>query len=161
MLAFYVMELCSHSNLAATCALCAARGKTVSRTLAAEAVACARKGQRGAGHLKAIVWTAILVAFIYVAAMAIPVLINNYQFQDTLDGIARYASVNHRTNDQIQKAVLDEAQKEDLPIQLEDIKVVGAAGNVHINVDYAVVIDLKVFQWTVNFHPAASNSALF
>ncbi len=112
-------------------------------------------------HLKAVVWTAILVAFIYVAAMAIPVLINNYQFQDTLDGIARYASVNHRTNDQIQKAVLDEAQKEDLPIELEDIKVAGAAGNVHINVDYSVVIDLKVFQWTVNFHPAASNSALF
>jgi hypothetical protein len=147
--------------LPAKCAPCAAHGKTVSRTRGVETVAGARESQKGAGHLKAVVWTAILVAFIYVAAMAIPVLINNYQFQDTLDGIARYASVNHRTNDQIQKAVLDEAQKEDLPIELEDIKVAGAAGNVHINVDYSVVIDLKVFQWTVNFHPAASNSALF
>jgi hypothetical protein len=101
------------------------------------------------------------VTFIYVAAMAIPVLISNYQFQDTLQEIARFASVNHRSNDQIQKAVLDEAEKEDLPIQAENIKVAGAAGNVHIDVDYSVVVDLKVYQWTLNFHPNASNAALF
>jgi hypothetical protein len=38
--------------------------------------------------------------------------------------------------------------------------VEGNAGNIHINVDYSVTVDLKVYQWTLNFHPAASNAAL-
>ena len=100
------------------------------------------------------------MAFIYVAAITLPVLVNEYQFQDSLQEIARFASVNRRTNDQVQKAVLEEAQKEDLPVQAEDIKVTGSGGNVHINVDYSVTIDLKVYQWTLNFHPTASNASL-
>jgi hypothetical protein len=119
-----------------------------------------RNREKGAGHMKAIVWTMILVAFIYVTAMTIPVLINEYQFQDSLDQIARFSSVGHKSSTEVQKAVLDEAQKEDLPIQAEDIKVEGAGGNIHINVDYSVTVDLKVYQWTLNFHPAASNSAI-
>lgn len=120
-----------------------------------------RNREKGAGHLKAVVWTSILVLFIYVAAMMLPVLINEYQFQDSIQNIARYASANRRGNDQVRQAVLDEAQKEDLPIQAQDIKVEGNAGNIHINVDYSVTVDLKFYQWTLNFHPAADNGALF
>jgi hypothetical protein len=119
-----------------------------------------RNGEKGAGHMKAIVWTLILAAFIYVTAITLPVLINEYQFQDSLDEIARFSSVGHKSNSDVEKAVLEEAQKEDLPIQAEDIKVAGAGGNVHINVDYSVTVDLKVYQLTLNFHPTASNSAL-
>lgn len=103
----------------------------------------------------------ILVAFIYVAAMILPVLINEYEFQDSLQNIAQFASVNRKSNQQVQKDVLEEAQKEDLPIQAENIKVEGNAGNIHINVDYSVTVDLKVYQWTMNFHPNANNSALY
>jgi len=102
-----------------------------------------RNGERGGANLKAIIWTIVLVAFIYGAAMVLPILINEYQFQDSLQSIARFASVNRKTNEQIQKAVLDEAQKADLPVQAEDIKVQNNGGNVHINVDYSVTVDLK------------------
>ena len=102
----------------------------------------------------------ILAAFIYVAAMTLPVLINEYQFQDSLQDIARFASVNRRSNEQVKQAVIDEAKKEDLPVDPDDVKVEGSAGNIHINVDYSVTIDLKVYQWTLNFHPAANNAAL-
>jgi cell division protein FtsL len=119
-----------------------------------------RRGERGSGNLKAIIWTAILVAFIYAAVIVIPVLISEYEFQDSLQNIARFASVNRKTNEQIKQAVLEEAQKEDLPVQAEDIKVEGNAGNVHIQVDYSVTVDLKVYQWTLNFHPAATNMSI-
>jgi hypothetical protein len=102
----------------------------------------------------------ILVAFIYSAAMMLPVLINEYQFQDSLQSIARFASVNRKNTDQIRAAVMEEAQKEDLPVQAEDVKVVSNAGNIRIDVDYSVTVDLKVYQWTLNFHPAASNASL-
>jgi cell division protein FtsL len=119
-----------------------------------------RHSQRGGANLKAVIWTMVLAAFIYVAAMVLPVLVNEYQFQDSLQDIARFASVNRKNNDQIRQAVLDEAQKEDLPVQADNIKVVGNAGNIHINVDYSVTVDLKVYQWTLNFHPAAYNASL-
>lgn len=119
-----------------------------------------RRGQKGSGNLKAIIWTAILVACIYSAVIVLPVLINEYQFQDTLQEIARFASVNRKSNEQIRQSVLEEAQKADLPVQAENIKVEGYGGNVHINVDYSVTVDLKVYQWTLNFHPAASNASL-
>jgi dihydroorotase len=118
-----------------------------------------RHGQKGAVHLKAVVWTMILAAFVYVMAVTVPVLINEFQFQDSLDQIARFASVNHRSADLIQKAVLEEAQKEELPVDAENVKVTGTGGNVHINVEYSVVIDLKVYQWTLDFHPTANNAA--
>jgi hypothetical protein len=119
-----------------------------------------RQNQRGAGHLKAIVWTLVLVAVIYGAVIVLPVLISEYEFQDSLQEIARFASVNRKTTEQIKQSVLEEAQKQDLPVQLEDIKVEGYSGNVHIDVDYSVTVDLKVYQWTFNFHPTASNAAL-
>jgi hypothetical protein len=119
-----------------------------------------RCGQRGSGNLKAIIWTVILVACIYSAVIVLPVLINEYQFQDSLQEIARFASVNRKSNDDIRKSVLEEAQKADLPVQPEDIKVEGYGGNVHINVDYSVTVDLKIYQWTLNFHPAANNASL-
>jgi cell division protein FtsL len=144
-------------------------GTGASRTRGKSAFFCSVSGEagpekrhpeRGAGHLKAIIWTVVLVAFIYVAAMLLPVLINEYQFQDSLQNIARFASVNRRSNDQVKQAVLEEAQKEDLPVQADDIKVQGNAGNIQINVEYTVTVDLKVYQWTLNFHPAASNAAI-
>jgi len=90
----------------------------------------------------------------------LPVLINEYQFQDSLQTIARFASVNRKNPDQIRAAVMEEAQKEDLPVQAEDVKVISNAGNIRIDVDYSVTVDLKVYQWTLNFHPAASNASL-
>src|SRR5215469_223864 len=121
-------ERCAPCASATECgrgARCGAR-RTASR---------ASKGERGGANLKAIIWTAILATFIYVAAMTVPVLVNEYQFQDSLQDIARFASVNHRNDAQIKQAVLDEAQKQDLPVQPENVKVEGSGGNVHINVD--------------------------
>ena len=119
-----------------------------------------RARESGKGRLKAIIWTTILVAFIYATAMVLPILVNEYQFQDALQNIARFASVNRQNSEVIQRDVLAEAQKEDLPVQAADIKVESAAGNIHIRVDYSVTVDLKVYQWTLNFHPAASNASL-
>jgi cell division protein FtsL len=154
------MERSPYSKLSGTGASLSGGKLFSSRSVPAGDAAPKRNGESGAGNLKAIFWTMILVAFIYVVAMILPVLINEYQFQDSIQDIARFASIYRKTNEQIQKAVLDEAQKEDLPVQAEDIKVQSQAGNVHINVDYSVTVDLKLYQWTLNFHPTASNSAL-
>jgi cell division protein FtsL len=120
-----------------------------------------RHAEKGAGKLKAIFWTLLLAAFIYVSVKVIPALVNEYQFQDGIQTIARFATMNRQTPDQIREAVLKEAQKDNLAIGAEDIKVEATNGNVKINADYSVVVDLAVYQWTLNFHPSVSNNALF
>ena len=97
---------------------------------------------------------------IYVGVKVIPILVNNYQFQDAIESTARFASVNRQQPEDIRSAVLKEAQNEDIPIAVQDIHVKGDAGHVEIDADYSVTVDLKVYQWTLNFHPNARNNPL-
>jgi len=120
-----------------------------------------RDRQRGEGHVKAIIWTLILASLVYVAVKVLPVLVNEYEFQDAIQTIARYASANRQDNGKIHQAVVAEVEKDGLPINPEDIKVEGASGNVNISVDYSVTVDLTVYKWTLNFHPDAANKSLF
>jgi hypothetical protein len=84
----------------------------------------------------------------------------DYEFQDSMQTTARFASVNRQTPDQIRRAILKEADRLEVPVQLQDIKVADHNGRIDINADYSVTVDLHVYQWTLNFHPSASNSNL-
>jgi len=116
--------------------------------------------ERGAGRLKAIIWTVILVGFVFTCVKLFPILLNQYEFQDGMQTIARFATVNRQTPEDIRNAVLSEAEKDSVPITADDIKVEAVNGNVHIRVNYSVTVDLLVYRWTLNFHPEVSNYAL-
>lgn len=117
-------------------------------------------GERGAGRLKAIVWLAILGAFVYVCIKVVPILYNEYQFQDAMQNTARFATVNRQSPDDIRKSLVQEAQAKAIPVQPEDIHVTADGGNVKISADYTIIVDLQVYQLTLNLHPSASNNAL-
>src|ERR1700731_4424263 len=119
-----------------------------------------RHPERGAGHFKAILWLLAFAAFIFVMIKVVPVLVADFQFQDGVQTIARFASATRQTPEQIRTAVLKEAQKDDVPLDAKDVKIEAVSGNVRIHVDYSVVVDLMVYQWTLNFHPSASNDSL-
>jgi len=118
------------------------------------------RGQRGAGRLKNIIWLAVFASIIYVGVMVIPILVSEYEFQDAMQTVARFASANRQTADDIKASLVKEAKSEDIPIQPEDIHVESQAGNVRISANYSVTVDLHVYQWTLNFNPSASNNAL-
>jgi Domain of unknown function (DUF4845) len=117
--------------------------------------------ERGAGRVKAIIWTLILAGLVFACVRLIPVFVNQYEFQDGMQTIARFATVNRQNPEQIRDAVLNEAEKDSIPVSAEDIKVEAVRGNVRINVEYSVTVDLLVYRWTLNFSPAVSNNALF
>ena len=119
-----------------------------------------RNSELGAGRLKAMVWLAILASAVYVGVKVVPVLINGYQFQDAMQTTARLATVTRQTPEGIRKALLEEAQKDEIPVTAEDIAVTSQNGNVRISAEYSVTVDLSVYQWTLHFHPSASNNAL-
>lgn len=119
-----------------------------------------RRSQSGNSRLKAIVWTALLAAFVYVCIRVGPLYLNDYQFRDAMQSAARFASVNRQSPDEIRRNLLKEAERAEMPLRLEDIKVVNRGGRVDIEANYSVTVDLHVYQWTLNFHPTASNSRL-
>jgi hypothetical protein len=119
-----------------------------------------RREQRGSGRLKAIVYLAILGSFVFVCVKVVPILVNEYQFEDSMKTAARFASVNRAVPDDIRKTLIQEAAKDNVPIKPEDIQVTAESGNVRIEANYSVTVDLRVYQWTLNFHPSANNNAL-
>ena len=120
----------------------------------------ARNGQLGAGRLRAILWLLALGTFVFVMIKVVPILVNDFVFQDGMQTIARYATATRQNPDQIRADILKEARKDEVPVDEKDIKVEAMSGNVRIHVQYSVTVDLTVYQWTLNFHPAVSNDSL-
>jgi predicted membrane protein len=119
-----------------------------------------RNRQAGSSSLKALLWTGLLIAFLYVCFRVVPVYVDDFQFRDSMESAARFASVNHLSSDDIRRNLLKEAEKSDMPLKLEDIKVSTHNGRIDIEANYSVTVDLHVYQWTLNFHPSVSNNRL-
>ena len=119
-----------------------------------------RNQQAGSSSIKALLWTGLLVAFIYVCFRVVPLYVADFQFRDSMMSQARFASVNHISPDDIRKNLFQEAQRAEMPVKLNDIKVANQNGRVDIEANYSVTVDLHVYQWTLNFHPSASNNRL-
>jgi len=119
-----------------------------------------RNAQAGSSNLKTLIWLAVFVAFIYGCVQVVPLYFADYEFQDTMQTTARFATVNHQSSDQIRQSLFQEAEKQEVPVKLQDIKVTNQNGRIDIVADYSVTVDFHVYQWTLNFHPSASNNSL-
>ncbi len=120
-----------------------------------------RAGSRGGARLKAIFWLAVLAAGAYVGFKVTPILLSNYQLQDYMNTAARFASVNQRSDEDLREDIYREIQKRDIPARREDIKILeNTRRGVRISVEYAVPVDLKVYQWTLHFNPVADNRSV-
>ena len=120
-----------------------------------------RREQRGGGRLKAIVWTAVLVFVAYAAFKIIPVYIAEYQLADKMQEQARFAVVNHYTEEQIRETIYKNAKELDIPVAREQIKVLSSQQLVQISLDYTVPVDLIVYRVQLHFTPSSENRALF
>jgi len=119
-----------------------------------------QNSQKGSGRLKAIIWTVLLVSFVYVCIQVVPLYVDDYQFRDSMETAARFATVRHESPEEIRANLFKEAQKADMPVALQDIKVADRNGRIDISANYSVVVDLHVYQWKLNFHPSASSDRL-
>jgi hypothetical protein len=111
--------------------------------------------QRGQGRLKAIIYTVILVAAVYAAVKVVPAYVAEYQLNDKISEQARFAVVNHYTEDQIRDIIFKVIQDLDIPAHREDIKVQNTNHGVLITVNYSVPLDFKVYKTELNFSPSS------
>jgi len=114
-----------------------------------------KRGQRGEGRLKAIIYTVILAAAVYVAVKVVPIYVAEYQLKDKISEQARFAVVNKYTDDQIKDILFKTIQDLDIPAKRDDIKVIPNGRGMTISVNYSVPVDLAVYKTELNFSPSS------
>lgn len=119
-----------------------------------------RRLQRGAGRLKAIVFTAVILAGIYVAFKVVPAYVSEYQLQDKMQELARFGIVNRYSDEQVRDNVFKVAQDLDIPAKREDIKVTVTQSFVKISLDYTVPVDLLFYSTELHFSPSSENKSI-
>lgn len=108
--------------------------------------------------------TLVIVGFlIFTAVEVVPVYVNAYQFQDSMQSEARFALSGYpiKSADDIRNDLWQKAQDLSIPLASKDaIKVTEVQQDVEINIDYSVPVDLKVYQFSLQFHPHADNHTI-
>jgi hypothetical protein len=119
------------------------------------------RSQRGAGKLKAIVFTVILLLAIYMAFKLVPAYVSEYQLQDKMQELARFGVVNRYTDEQVRENVYKVVQDLDIPAKREDIKVTVSQEVVRISLNYTVPINTIFYNTELHFSPSSENKSLF
>jgi len=119
-----------------------------------------RERMHGGARLKALIWTVILVAGLYAGYKLVPVYFANYQLEDKMREIARFATVNNMSEEKVREAVFREVQEREIPVRREDIKVQLSPRGVTISLSYSVNVDLIVLQRELQFSPSVENRSL-
>jgi len=113
------------------------------------------RAQTGSGKLKALVYTAVLIAAVYCAVKVVPAFVAEYQLKDKMSEQAKFAIVNRYTEDQIRDNIFKTIQDLDIPAKREDVKVQNTNHGLEISVNYTVPVDLMVYKTELNFSPSS------
>ena len=121
-----------------------------------------RNRERGGSNAKTLLAVLFVAALVFAGVKIVPVYVINYQFQDSMQTEARFALSGYprKSEDDVREDLWKEAQKQDIPIKKEDIKVSIQQSLVSITLDYSVPIDLKVTVWAPEFHLHADNHTI-
>jgi hypothetical protein len=109
--------------------------------------------------LKSLVGIGVVVAVFYVAFKLMPVYFNEYQFEDSLEQIARYSAYQqNKTEDDIRNEVMKKAREFDIPIQSEQININRQGTNLVISTEYNMHIDLPMHPLDLKFKPTSKKT---
>jgi YbbR domain-containing protein len=118
--------------------------------------------ERGGSKMSLVITLVILGAMAFTAVKIVPVYVDNYQFQDSIEAESRFALTGYpkKSTEDVRADIYKKARELDIPVKSEDIRVNIQSGSVEIGTDYSVPIDLKVYQFSLNFHPHADNHSI-
>ncbi|MGH9683963.1 MAG: hypothetical protein ACRD4S_10175 [Candidatus Acidiferrales bacterium] len=104
---------------------------------------------------------AVLGSMIFAGIEIMPAYFANYQLQDSMESEARFAnSYPRKDTDEIRDDIWRKVQSLGVPAKIDDIHVTGNGGIWEISIDYSVPIDLRVYQFNLDFHPHADNKSI-
>lgn len=111
-------------------------------------------------QIKALLGLFVVIAGFYVAFKLMPPYYNQLQFQDAVDAEARDQSYSHNSEEDIKALIMRHAHDNDIPVTLDQVQVRRDGGEVIINVDYVVHVDLMVMPLDLKFHAGSKNKPM-
>lgn len=119
-----------------------------------------RTTERGGSKLNTLLTLLILGSLVFAGVKIIPAYFANYQFQDAIETEARFSIANRKGEDDVREDVWKKIQELGIPAKKEDIRILSNEGYVQISLSYTVPVDLRVYQFKLEFHPHADNRTL-
>ncbi|MFZ0633990.1 MAG: hypothetical protein WA755_04090 [Candidatus Acidiferrales bacterium] len=123
--------------------------------------------ERGTGKLGGFIFLVVLAAAIFAAVKIVPIYVNNYELQDSIETESRFAVANRKSPDDIQIDVLKKVKELGIPAEKKDIHVKFSGGGepgmpamVEIDVDYQVDVTFPGYMLPLNFHTHADNHSI-
>jgi hypothetical protein len=120
-----------------------------------------RHGELGGGKLNLLLSLVIVGSLVFAAVKIVPVYVNNYELQDSMETEARFAVANRKTPVDIRQDVWKKVVELGVPAKPDNLKVIyGPDGTIQLTLDYTVAINLIVYQWNKDFHIRADNRSI-
>jgi len=105
------------------------------------------RDERGEGKLGTLFGIVVLAMFIYLGVKIVPILINIYEFRDSIEEQARFAAMPHHDDDSVKRSILRKAQELDLPVGAKDVSVNRSSTRIDIKVKYTVPIETPIYTY--------------
>jgi hypothetical protein len=119
-----------------------------------------RSRERGRSKLNTVLTLLIVGFLIFSGVKIVPAYFANYQLQDSMQTETRFAIANHKGEEDIREDIWKKVQELEIPVKRENIKVSSEQRSVAISLDYVIPVDLRVYQFILEFHPHADNHTL-
>lgn len=106
--------------------------------------------QAGEGKIGCIFWTLVIVVLAVVGWKMIPIKIATSELYDYMVEQAKWAATT--PPEQLQKGILAEARRLNLPVEAQDVKVVIDSGRIKMSARFTVPVDFPVrtYNWDFN-----------
>ena len=108
-------------------------------------------------RLKAFIGIFVVVAFFYLAWKILPPYIEEYQFQQEIQSIARNNEYTPLDENGIRDQVKRKITEIGVPVSPESIVIQKNGTDVTIGTNYTVHVDAVLYPFDLTFHPATKN----
>lgn len=95
---------------------------------------------------------ALLACALFAGSQYIPVYVDAFQFNDFIRGETKFAASSRKTTDRLRAIIAEKAKEYNVPITPKDIRITRRGPAFQLEIDYTVVVDLRVYKHELKFH---------
>ena len=109
----------------------------------------------GEGQAGCIFGLLVFLVAIFVAYKMVPIKVKAAELRQTVFDEAK--SAGRHDNNMIMKAILSEAQEQQLPVTKENVRIARARGEIEVTVEYSVPVEFPGYTYQWHFRHYAKN----
>jgi len=110
-----------------------------------------------ASRLRQAAGVAVLAVLVFLGIRLIPIYLHNQELQQFVEEVTHRAAAPTSSDDVLRSWVLSKAADLELPVVADNVHIQRLANNVHIEVRYAVRVDLPLYTVDLHFYPGAGS----